>query len=173
VGQTLLAVLALALLTFLSFRALSERNETISEHAQALVREEARGLSAGVFERLTALPYQTPVGGRRPARASFGLSGGWPGGTVDELLADIDDLDDLDAVAGVRAEVVLEHPVSGLDNPLVFEAGFTVDYVALSGGDWVVTADTTAHKRVTFRARHLQTDVAVELQRLYSDLDGL
>lgn len=174
-SQTLLAVLSLALLSFLAFASLSDRNDTISEHARALVREEARGLSAGLLEQLTTLPFQTAVDGRRPLPEAFGPPPGssWEGDLVDSVFARVADLDDVHALENLRAEVLLEHPVSGLENPLVFETGFAVDYVRLEGEDWRPVADTTAHKRVTLRVHHPSTDVAVELHRLYSDLDRL
>lgn len=169
-GQTLLSVLALALLSVLAFSALQSRNEDISDRAMMLVRDEARGVSAGLMDRLGTMPFDDAS----PALTwptDFGPPPSTdPTADLETLLST--DLGDLDDVHGLtrRIEVVLDHPVTGLDNPLVFETSLAVEYVEPTATGWATTADTTDQKRVSLHLVHEQTGVAVDFGRVYSNL---
>lgn len=166
--QTLLSVLALALLGLMVFNVLSQRNSDRVDRAERLVSEEARGLSLGLLEQAAALPFDDPAPGRT-LPADFGPEpGAAVGGEMGAALAAgaFRDVDDLHSVANT-ARVYHQHP--GLENPLVFDTTYEVEYVQATASGWQATGDTTAHKRLAVHMQHPSVHVRVALERVYSE----
>ena len=166
-SQTLLAVLALGLLSLLVFGELQNRNHTNRDRTALLIREEARGLATGVFDTASGLPFDGSDS--LTASGSFGPSGTIPN-RLDSALAvgafgDVDDLHGFDGTA----RIIVDHPLTGAPTPLDFNAQVAVEYVTETGSGWATSADTTRHKMVHLQLQHPNTKVTVDLQRLYSD----
>ena len=166
--QTLLSVLALALLGLMVFNALSQRNGDRVERAERLVSEEARGLTLGLLEQAAALPFDDAAPGRTLPAAFGPEPGAAVHGEMGQALAAgaFRDLDDLHGVANT-AQVYHQHP--GLANPLVFETAYGVEYVRATADGWQATSDTTAHKRLKLYMDHAAVSVRVALERVYSE----
>ena len=169
-SETLLAILALALLSLLSFSALQSRNDDLTDRAILRVRDEARGVSGGLLNRLGTLPFDGTAPYRTPT-GDFGLPPGTdPTADLETLLAtDIGDLDDIHGLQR-RVEVLLDHPITGVENPLVFQTSLAVEYVRPTASGWVATTDTTDQKRVALNLVHELSGVTVDLGRVYSNL---
>ncbi|WP_412062884.1 hypothetical protein [Rubrivirga sp. IMCC45206] len=169
-SQTLFAVFALALLSFLMLGTLGDRNDTQADRLETIVADHARAHASGVIDRAMRLPFDGNDG-PRTLPGAFGIPAYLPiPAVLDSAWAHhVGDLDDLDRLSG-RAVTLVGDPVSGADRPLVLDTQIAVHYVAPTAGGWAVTSDTTGQKRVVVRTSHADTGTEVELQRIVSDL---
>jgi hypothetical protein len=87
-----------------------------------------------------------------------------------EVRGVIVDLDDVHRVEGVRVFRWSEEPVAGLEQPIVFDAAFKVEYVQRHGGAWVASDVPTGVKRVMATVDHRMSEGPIRATRIYPDL---
>ena len=175
--QTVLALLALVVVTLLTQQTLlgTAADAADSHESESLVQ--ARGVAVTVLERLAAYPYDGGEGGSGPGTAAysppsrFGSGVSASGVSLDAVFAHTayDDLDDFSGVAGAIASQPVTDPETGATTTLDFEVAISVRYAERDGsGDWQPASSRTHHKLAEVRVTHPTLDAPLDFGRVYA-----